>query len=106
MDLTTLSGITSYIDVLSNAMTEDEYRKAEKFYDFLLGLTKCTGGVLSIDRESFVMLASSFMKCSPGEAVKIIMKMKDYGWIRAWDDRFIVVDERRRDRLYYDILRA
>jgi hypothetical protein len=80
------------IDDLANSMTEDEYRKAKEFYKFLMTITKCTHGVLSIDRKKFVDIAAAYMECTPVEAYTIIKKMHNYGWIKTLDKDYIVVN--------------
>ena len=80
------------IDDLANAMTSDEYNRAFEFYKFLQGLTKCTNGILQIEREKFLKLAATMLECSEVEAYTIINKMRRYGWIKAWDSHFVVVN--------------
>ena len=80
------------IDDLANAMSDDEYVRARKFYDLLVQLTRCTNGVLSIDREALLKFASAVMDCTPAEAYSIIRKMQRYGWVKAWDSHFVVVN--------------
>jgi len=80
------------IDSITNAMTEDEYKKAVEFHRFLVSITGCNHGVLSIDRERLIKVASAFMECDPLEAYNILKKMKDYGWILMWDRDFIIVN--------------
>ena len=82
----------NYIDRLTTAMTDDEYRKAVEFYRFLTSITRCNHGVLSIDREKLIRVASAYMDCDPLEAYNILRKMKDYGWILTWDKDFIIVN--------------
>jgi hypothetical protein len=36
------------IDELANSMNDEEYRKAKEFYKFLINITKCSNGVLTI----------------------------------------------------------
>ena len=80
------------IDDLANAMTSDEYLKAKEFYSFLVDISKCTGGILRIEREKFIKLAATMMDCTPAEAYAIISKMRRYGWIKACDSHFVVVN--------------
>jgi hypothetical protein len=80
------------IDSLTTAMTEDEYRKAVEFHRFLVNISNCNHGILSIDREKLIKVASAFMECGPLEAYNILRKMKDYGWILTWDKDFIIVN--------------
>jgi len=82
----------SYIDSIANAMTDDEYRKAVDFYRFLVSITKCNHGVLSINREKLIKVASAYMDCEPLEAYNIVRKMKDYGWIITIDKDFIIIN--------------
>jgi len=77
---------------LINGMTTEEYEKAKKFFEFLKGLTKCTHGFLNIDRENFIDLAAAFMKCTPFEAHQILMKMKEYGWLKELKMDYVVVN--------------
>jgi len=78
---------------LFNGMTTEEYEKAKEFHQFLKSLTKCTHGFLYIDRKKFVDLTSVFMECSSVyEAHQILMKMKQYGWIREIKDDLVVVN--------------
>ena len=77
---------------LFNAMTSEEYEKAKKFHQFLKQITKGTHGYLTIEREDLVDMASGFMKCEPFEAYRILMKMKEYGWIKEIDRHFIIVN--------------
>jgi len=87
-----ISKTNNYIDGLATAMTEDEYRKAVEFHKFLVSITECKHGILSIDREKLIKVASAFMECEPLEAYNILRKMKDYGWILTWDKDFIIVN--------------
>jgi hypothetical protein len=80
------------IDSIVDAMSEEEYRKAVMFYRFLVGVTKCSNGILSIDREKFIDIAAAYMKCSPIEAYNILRKMKAYDWIRIWDKDYVVIN--------------
>jgi len=77
---------------LFNAMTSEEYEKAKKFHQFLKQITKGTHGYLTIEREDLVDMASSFMKTTPYDAYRILMKMKEYGWIKEIDRHFILVN--------------
>jgi hypothetical protein len=72
-------------------MTEDEYEKAKEFYRFLVSITKCNNGILTISREKLIDIASAYMKCDPFEAYNILMKMKSYGWITVIDKDYIAV---------------
>jgi len=88
----TVTGTIADINTIANAMSEDEYRKAREFYRFLVSITKCDHGVLSIDRERLIKVASAYMDCDPLEAYNILRKMMDYGWILIWDRDFIIVN--------------
>jgi len=77
---------------LFNAMTSEEYEKAKRFHQFLKNLTKGTHGYLSIEREDLIDMASGFMKTTPYDAYRILMKMKEYGWIKEIDRHFILVN--------------
>ena len=81
----------STIDELTSSMTEDEYRKAREFYKFLMTITKCTHGVLSIDRKKFVDIAAAYMECTPLEAYMVIKKMYNYGWIKTLDKDYVII---------------
>jgi len=83
---------SSIIDGLAMAMTEDEYRKAVEFHRFLASISNCNHGVLSIDREKLIKVASAFMECDALEAYNILKEMKDYGWILTWDRDFVIVN--------------
>ncbi|MFP3214084.1 MAG: hypothetical protein RXR18_02590 [Nitrososphaeria archaeon] len=80
------------INSIINSMTDDEYRKAREFYKFLVGITKCTRGVLNIDRKKLVDIASAYMECTPMEAHTILMKMKAYGWLKIIENDFVLVN--------------
>jgi hypothetical protein len=80
------------IDELTNAMTDDEYRKAREFYKFLVNITKCNNGVLTIERKKLIDIAAAYMECTPVEAYNILTKMKAYGWIKTLDTHFIIVN--------------
>ena len=80
------------IDNIATAMTDDEYRKAVEFYKFLANITRCTRGVLNIDRKKLINIASAYMECTPVQAHAILQKMKAYGWIKILEDDFIVVN--------------
>jgi len=82
----------SPVKFLFNAMTSDEYERAKRFYEFLKNITKGTNGYLTIEWEELIDMASGYMKCSPYEAYRILMKMKEYGWIKEIDKHFIVVN--------------
>ena len=77
---------------LFNAMTSEEYEKAKRFLQFLKNLTKGTHGYLTIEREDLIDMASGFMKTTPYDAYRILMKMKEYGWIKEIDRHFILVN--------------
>lgn len=70
-------------------MTDDEYRKAREFYKFLVNITKCNNGVLTIERKKLIDIASAYMECTPVEAYTIINKMHKYGWIKTLDKDYI-----------------
>ncbi|ALG97004.1 hypothetical protein [Sulfolobus monocaudavirus SMV3] len=72
-------------------MTEEEYVKAREFYKFLVSITKCNNGILTIDREKLIDIASAYMDCTPIEAYNILLKMKSYGWVIALDKDYIAV---------------
>lgn len=80
------------IDELTDLMTEEEYKKALEFYKFLINITKCNRGILSIDRKKLIDMAATFMECTPIEAYNILMKMYNYGWIKILDKDFIIVN--------------
>ena len=80
------------INSIVGSMTDDEYEKAKEFYKFLVNITKCTHGVLNIDRKKLVDVASAYMECKPTEAHNILMKMKMYGWIRILDEDYIIIN--------------
>ena len=73
-------------------MTEDEYTKAREFYKFLVNITKCNNGILTIDRKKLIDIASVYMDCTPLEAHNILLKMKSYGWIKVLDNDYIAVN--------------
>jgi len=77
---------------LFNAMTSEEYEKAKRFHQFLKQITKGTHGYLTIEWEDLVDMASGFMKTTPYDAYRILMKMKEYGWIKEIDRHFILVN--------------
>ena len=79
------------IDDLANSMTEEEYRKAKEFYKFLVNITKCNNGVLTIERKKLIDIAAAYMECTPLEAYIIIKKMRNYGWIKTLDKDYIIV---------------
>jgi hypothetical protein len=83
------------IDSIANSMSEEEYIKAKEFYRFLVNITECKHGILSIDREKLIDIAAAYMKCSPLEAYNILTKMKGYGWIKTLDMDYIIVDIER-----------
>ena len=72
-------------------MTEEEYVKAREFYKFLVSITRCNNGILAIDREKLIDIASAYMDCTPIEAYNILLKMKSYGWIKVLDRDYIAV---------------
>ncbi len=80
------------INSIVASMTDDEYEKAKGFYKFLVNITKCTHGVLNIDRKKLVDIASAYMECTPMEAHAILLKMKAYGWIKIIENDFVVVN--------------
>jgi hypothetical protein len=80
------------IDDLANSMTEEEYRKAAEFYKFLVNITKCNNGILTIERKKLIDIVAAYMECSPVEAYNILMKMKAYGWIKTIDRYYIIVN--------------
>ena len=80
------------IDELTNSMTEEEYRKALEFHKFLVNITKCNNGILTIERKKLIDIAAAYMECSPVEAYNILMKMKAYGWIKTIDRYYIIVN--------------
>ena len=77
---------------LFDAMTTDEYEKAKRFYQFLKNITKGSNGVLTIEWEELIDVASGYMKVSPYEAYRILRKMKEYGWIKVIDKHFVIVN--------------
>jgi hypothetical protein len=80
-----MNGITS-------SMTEDEYAKAKEFYKFLMTITKCSNGILTIERKKLIDIVAAYMECTPVEAYTIMKKMYNYGWIKAMDKDYIVVN--------------
>jgi hypothetical protein len=80
------------IDELASSMTEEEYKKAREFYKFLMTITKCSNGVLTIERKKLIDIAAAYMECTPVEAYNILTKMKGYGWIKTLDTHFIIVN--------------
>jgi len=74
------------------SMTDDEYKKAREFYKFLVNITKCSNGILTIERKKLIDIASAYMECTPLEAHIILMKMKAYGWIKTLDKDYIIVN--------------
>jgi len=80
------------IDELTNSMTEEEYRKALEFHKFLVNITKCNNGVLTIERKKLIDIAAAYMECTPLEAHNILMKMKTYRWIKTQDNDYIIVN--------------
>ena len=80
------------IDDLAGAMTQEEYAKAKEFYSFLVEISKCNNGVLHIERDKFINLASVMMKCTTIEAHSILRKMQRYGWIATIDEHFVIVN--------------
>ncbi|WP_062088571.1 hypothetical protein [Sulfolobus acidocaldarius] len=90
MEVASRKGYT--IDELTNSMTDDEYRKAREFYRFLVNITKCSNGVLTIERKKLIDIAAAYMECTPVEAYNILTKMKVYGWIKTLDMHFIIVN--------------
>jgi len=80
------------IDELTNSMTDDEYRKALEFHKFLVNITKCNNGVLTIERKKLIDIAAAYMECTPLEAYTIIKKMHNYGWIKTLDKDYIIVN--------------
>jgi len=79
------------INNIATSMTEEEYAKAKEFYKFLVSITKCNNGILTIDRQKLIDIASAYMKCTPLEAHTILMKMKSYGWVKVIDNDYIAV---------------
>jgi len=77
---------------LFNAMTEDEYLKAKKFYEFLKRISKSEHGRLNISRDELIDIASAIMKCSPYEAHQILMKMNQYRWLKELKMDYVVVN--------------
>ncbi|ADB87217.1 hypothetical protein [Saccharolobus islandicus] len=80
------------IDELTNSMTDDEYKKALEFHKFLVNITKCNNGVLTIERKKLIDIAAAYMGCSALEAHNILMKMRAYGWIKTVDKDYIIVN--------------
>nr|WP_011225204.1 hypothetical protein [Sulfolobus islandicus]CAG38243.1 hypothetical protein [Sulfolobus islandicus] len=89
MEVISRKGYT--IDELSSSMTDEEYKKALEFYRFLMAITKCTQGILNIERKKLIDLAAALMGCSPLEAHNILMKMRSYGWIKVLDKDYIIL---------------
>ena len=84
--------IDTIVTAMADSMTDDEYRKAKEFYEFLVNITKCTHGFLSIDRKKLINITSAYMECSPIEAHAILQKMRNYGWIKLLENDFVVVN--------------
>ncbi|AON96432.1 hypothetical protein [Acidianus two-tailed virus 2] len=80
-----------WIEEITGTFTDDEYSKAVEFYKFLVSLSVQNKGILQIEREKLIDLASSYMKVEPIEAFRIIKKMHSYGWIKMIDQHFVVV---------------
>ncbi|BDB97446.1 hypothetical protein [Saccharolobus caldissimus] len=80
------------IDYIVNSMTDDEYKKAKELYKFLINITKCTQGILNIERKKLIDIAAAYMECTPIEAHNILIKMKSYGWIKTLDKDYIIVN--------------
>jgi hypothetical protein len=79
------------INLVFDAMTEEEFEKAKKLYEFLKNISKSNHGYINIRREQFVKLASCLMEVPPIEAYRILKKMKNYGWIISMEQDFIIV---------------
>jgi len=86
------SKYNTIIDSITDSMTEEEYAKAREFYRFLVNLTKCTHGILSINRKKFIDIAAAYMECTPLEAYNILMKMRSYGWIKTLDKDYVIIN--------------
>ncbi|MCY0882319.1 MAG: hypothetical protein OWQ50_00520 [Acidianus infernus] len=84
-----------WLDEITGTFTEDEYAKAVEFYKFLVSLSAQNKGILQIEWEKLIDLASSYMKVQPIEAFRIIKKMHAYGWIKMIDRHFIIVNLER-----------
>jgi len=86
------SKYNTIIDSITDSMTEEEYAKAREFYRFLVNLTKCTHGILSINRKKFIDIAAAYMEYTPLEAYNILMKMRSYGWIKTLDKDYVIIN--------------
>jgi len=80
------------IEYMTNLMSDEEYKKAVEFYKFLVNVTRCGKGILSIDRKKLIDVAAAYMGCSAIEAYTIIRKMHNYGWIKTLDKDYIIVN--------------
>jgi hypothetical protein len=79
------------INLVFDAMTEEEFEKAKEFHEFLKNISKSNHGYINIRREQFIKLASCLMEVPPIEAYQILKKMKNYGWIIKMEQDFIIV---------------
>ena len=86
------SKYNTIIDSIADSMTEEEYAKAREFYKFLINITKCSHGILSINRKKFIDIAAAYMECTPLEAYNILMKMRSYGWIKTLDKDYVIIN--------------
>ena len=86
------------INSIAALMTEEEYKKAKEFYKFLVNITKCNNGVLTIERKKLIDIAAAYMECIPLEAHTILMKMKAYGWIKTLDKDYIIVNLEKEEK--------
>jgi glutamate formiminotransferase len=82
--------------MISNDIKFTIYRKllttTLEFHKFLVNITKCNNGVLTIERKKLIDIAAAYMECTPLEAHNILMKMKTYGWIKTLDKDYIIVN--------------
>lgn len=79
------------INLVFDAMTEEEFEKAKEFHEFLKNISKTNHGYINIRWEQFIKLASCLMEVPPIEAYQILKKMKNYGWIIRMEQDFIIV---------------
>jgi hypothetical protein len=79
------------LNLVFDAMTEEEFEKVKEFHEFLKNISKSNHGYISIRWEQFIKLASCLMEVPPIEAYQILKKMQRYGWIIRMEKDFIVV---------------
>ncbi|MCY0883175.1 MAG: hypothetical protein OWQ50_05110 [Acidianus infernus] len=69
-----------------SAMSEDEFKKASEFHQLLKYLTKGSKGILPIDREKFVKMASAYLEMDLKSTNSLLLKMQKYGLIEIKQD--------------------